>query len=753
MDGSSLHRNQKTGRTFIQRTAKADMPRANAYRLLGNTNSDNSRTQEMPVYMKEAQQGDTVHIDGAIANAPGSNAYVVSQDITPAQTSFTQALQTNSYQAATEGSQSTSAAPTEQLIQPQQGQALDRMHNTEPPKSNSNYTNSAVSYGANGKSEVHNHFKATVFLEYSPGQEEIYFHNFLDDLKYELKSRSYKKPKIFICYMLEESQESQYLQKKWLLQLCTYLQRLDMDLFINLANISASTRDRIKNEIENSDKILLVGTPLLKSRIEIREDSFNFEWDLVYEKFNKNSDSIIPIIYKGTYETSFPSAIQKNKVLDFKSDLNYYKHFVSLNSPIGLLASIYNISDSRDCIFYKINHDLFLNHMAIYKSKERKIFASGELNELIFSKEITFDKYCTEIIRQKLKKGFSFGVEVIYKFIRFLSLIGITYIVSTITEGYWKIHLPSLNAEEYVANSLFPEFIARYFLAPHFARSGVEDIPTIVLKIRFLTTVITSSIFIIKDSFKDKKKLWSMTALFNAISYFGYCFIFWYVEQRWKENPFKIQINAIIDPCSLNKEGTTIYSCIGSVFFYVFGQPFIEAATSAIILKLGILYVLIVSFTSEIIAIFENKHESSLDSNQRNEASKKIVRAHLEKKYLAKYNPERKFFNKTNNGFCLSEVINPKTKDKMALTVAWNVRNTFSYDFEIQKTNKTKNTKNTKFIKVFATTQSEVFDANDVTMNSSEYKAMKFYKDRYKIYSVSEVESSKPKIIIYKLEK
>jgi len=165
------------------------------------------------------------------------------------------------------------------------------------------------------------------------------------------------------------------------------------------------------------------------------------------------------------------------------------------------------------------------------------------------------------------------------------------------------------------------------------------------------------------------------------------------------------------------------------------------------------LYVLIVSFTSEIIAIFENKHESSLDSNQRNEASKKIVRAHLEKKYLAKYNPERKFFNKTNNGFCLSEVINPKTKDKMALTVAWNVRNTFSYDFEIQKTNKTKNTKNTKFIKVFATTQSEVFDANDVTMNSSEYKAMKFYKDRYKIYSVSEVESSKPKIIIYKLEK
>jgi len=87
----------KKGRTFTQRTAVASVPGANAFRTLDDTDYDPSRAQEMLSYRKKTKRGDTVHMDGAVANAPGSSAYVISKNPTDAQLNFVQRLQTNAY--------------------------------------------------------------------------------------------------------------------------------------------------------------------------------------------------------------------------------------------------------------------------------------------------------------------------------------------------------------------------------------------------------------------------------------------------------------------------------------------------------------------------------------------------------------------------------------------------------------------------------------------------------------------------------
>jgi len=103
----------KSSRTFTQRVATARKPGTNAIRALDSGDYTPARTKEMLSYMKEAQPGDAVHMDGAIADSEDANAYVLSPNPTQAQLSFVQALQTSSYVPPIAGSQSTSAASTE----------------------------------------------------------------------------------------------------------------------------------------------------------------------------------------------------------------------------------------------------------------------------------------------------------------------------------------------------------------------------------------------------------------------------------------------------------------------------------------------------------------------------------------------------------------------------------------------------------------------------------------------------------------
>jgi len=115
----------KRGRIFTSRVATAQVPGANAVNLLGKDAYDPARTQEMSFYMKEAKDGDAVHIDGALANAPGSNAYMVPPEVTPAQTSFVQALQTNVYNPPVAGQQSF-VVPNKEGVEPLQQKQKDQ---------------------------------------------------------------------------------------------------------------------------------------------------------------------------------------------------------------------------------------------------------------------------------------------------------------------------------------------------------------------------------------------------------------------------------------------------------------------------------------------------------------------------------------------------------------------------------------------------------------------------------------------------
>ena len=75
----------EVGRVFTQRTATAKVPGSDAVRLLDSNDYGSLRTQEMLALMREAKDGDVVHVDGAIAEAEGSRSLVISSNPTSAQ--------------------------------------------------------------------------------------------------------------------------------------------------------------------------------------------------------------------------------------------------------------------------------------------------------------------------------------------------------------------------------------------------------------------------------------------------------------------------------------------------------------------------------------------------------------------------------------------------------------------------------------------------------------------------------------------
>lgn len=78
----------------------------------------------------------------------------------------------------------------------------------------------------------------------------------------------------------------------------------------------------------------------LKSRKFNTVSNVQFELGITIDKVHRNSKTLMPIIFKGNTETSFPAVIQNNLIRDIKDESTYYMQMSTLTNPLGIIAAI-----------------------------------------------------------------------------------------------------------------------------------------------------------------------------------------------------------------------------------------------------------------------------------------------------------------------------------------------------------------------------------------------------------------------------
>lgn len=82
----------------------------------------------------------------------------------------------------------------------------------------------------------------------------------------------------------------------------------------------------------------------LFNRLETREfksiSNIQYEIGISIDKVHKSPKSLIPLIFKGDYYSSFPTIIQNNLIRDISNENNYYIQMSTLTNPLGIIAAL-----------------------------------------------------------------------------------------------------------------------------------------------------------------------------------------------------------------------------------------------------------------------------------------------------------------------------------------------------------------------------------------------------------------------------
>lgn len=131
-------------------------------------------------------------------------------------------------------------------------------------------------------------------------------------LKNEAKLVSVKtaKKKLFISYSWEDKEH-----KAWVHKLADILGNY-FDIKIDVKNpLGSDINTFMERMIAESDRVLLILTPTYKHKADARENGVGYESVLISDEVYQNQNSIkfVPIIRKGSKETSFPRYLGNRK--------------------------------------------------------------------------------------------------------------------------------------------------------------------------------------------------------------------------------------------------------------------------------------------------------------------------------------------------------------------------------------------------------------------------------------------------------
>ena len=126
-------------------------------------------------------------------------------------------------------------------------------------------------------------------------------------------------PSCYICYAWEDDIE----YKRKVEELADDLENSGFDVFFDM-KCNSSYGDDITiflNRIFEVDYIFVLGTPEFSRKIKLEKTKVSSEWEKILKRIERNrteaKNVIIPILFKGNEQSSFPMQIQGILYLDF----------------------------------------------------------------------------------------------------------------------------------------------------------------------------------------------------------------------------------------------------------------------------------------------------------------------------------------------------------------------------------------------------------------------------------------------------
>ncbi len=181
------------------------------------------------------------------------------------------------------------------------------------------------------------------------------FEAFIQELREHLDNhhRDKKRPKAFISYAWEDIRTSQGLAanqalQAWLSCLKNHLDRLGIETFLDLKDMTGNMTERMRQNVMQSDHILLIGTPRFKERTLTvagqAPSNIAFELGLALEKGQRNADALLSLLYSGDFSSAFPlslnGSLSNTLIRDCRKPHEYYARLMNLESPLGIIPAM-----------------------------------------------------------------------------------------------------------------------------------------------------------------------------------------------------------------------------------------------------------------------------------------------------------------------------------------------------------------------------------------------------------------------------
>lgn len=127
------------------------------------------------------------------------------------------------------------------------------------------------------------------------------------------------KKKVFISYTHEEDEHNQ-----WVKQLAECLER-EFEVIVDYkAPLGIELTRFMEQSIKDSDKVLLILTPLYKSKADARVAGAGYETQLITaEIYNQDRIKFIPIVKKGDFNQSYPIYLGSRNGLDMRDNMRF----------------------------------------------------------------------------------------------------------------------------------------------------------------------------------------------------------------------------------------------------------------------------------------------------------------------------------------------------------------------------------------------------------------------------------------------
>ncbi len=217
--------------------------------------------------------------------------------------------------------------------------------------------------------------------------------NFLRQIKYNVVDKIIKPGKekisIFISYAWKPDSDpvAQKKQHEQIERLAHILTSLGIIVIYDKVDLG---RDGFKkwmaDRINGADYIILLGIPELRNKITQSPDgNVAFEYKHILKKLNTSPAALIPILFEGTRQTSFPDNLP-SLMRDCSDEEKFYKGLFDLN-PVGVIPALFELLPST----IKINPSVanfrleYMHHLdnfnRVLRQIKNPITSSGNLSK------------------------------------------------------------------------------------------------------------------------------------------------------------------------------------------------------------------------------------------------------------------------------------------------------------------------------------------------------------------------------------